>query len=119
AGVPHVVCTTPPSLNGGPHPAVLYAARASGADRIFAVGGVQALAAMAFGLLDGAPADMIVGAGNAYVAEAKRQLYGRVGIDVLAGPSEVAVLADDSADATTVAADLLAQAETGPSFPAC
>ncbi len=91
----------------------------SGADRIFAVGGVQALAAMAFGLLDGAPADMIVGAGNAYVAEAKRQLYGRVGIDVLAGPSEVAVIADDTADAEMVAADLLAQAEHGPTSPAC
>jgi sulfopropanediol 3-dehydrogenase len=80
---------------------------------------VQALAAMAFGLLDQQPADMIVGAGNAYVAEAKRQLFGRVGIDVLAGPSEVAVIADDSADATTVAADLLAQAEHGPNSPAC
>jgi sulfopropanediol 3-dehydrogenase len=119
AGVPHVVSTTPPSLNGGPHPAVLYAARASGADRIFAIGGVQALAAMAFGLLDGAPADMIVGAGNAFVAEAKRQLYGRVGIDVLAGPSEVAVIADETASPEMVAADLLAQAEHGPSSPAC
>ena len=76
---------------------MLYAAQVSGADRIFAIGGVQALAAMAFGLLDSAPADMIVGAGNAYVAEAKRQLYGRVGIDVLAGPSEVAVIADETA----------------------
>ena len=102
-----------------PHPAVLYAARASGADRIFALGGVQALAAMAFGLLDGRPADMIVGAGNAYVAEAKRQLYGKVGIDVLAGPSEVAVIADETATAEMVAADLLAQAEHGPSSPAC
>jgi sulfopropanediol 3-dehydrogenase len=119
AGVPHVVTTTPPSLHGGPHPAVLYAARASGAERIYAIGGVQALAAMAFGLLDGDPADMIVGAGNAFVAEAKRQLYGRVGIDVLAGPSEVAVIADETASATMVAADLLAQAEHGPSSPAC
>lgn len=119
AGVPNVVSCTPPSLNGGPHPAVLYAARASGGERIFAVGGVQALAAMAFGLLDGSPSDMIVGAGNAYVAEAKRQLFGRVGIDVLAGPSEVAVIADDTADAAMVAADLLAQAEHGPSSPAC
>ena len=119
AGVPHVVCTTPPALNGGPHPAVLYSAQVSGADRIFAIGGVQALAAMAFGLLDTAPADMIVGAGNAYVAEAKRQLYGRVGIDVLAGPSEVAVIADETATAEMVAADLLAQAEHGPSSPAC
>lgn len=119
AGVPNVVSCTPPSLNGQAHPAVLYAAQAAGAEKLYAVGGVQALASMAFGLLDGTPADMIVGAGNAYVAEAKRQLYGRVGIDVLAGPSEVAVIADDSADAEMVAADLLGQAEHGPSSPAC
>lgn len=118
AGVPNVVSCTPPSRRGSAHPAVLYAARASGAERIYAVGGVQALAAMAFGLLDGVESDMIVGAGNAYVAEAKRQLYGRVGIDVLAGPSEVAVIADDTADATLVAADLLGQAEHGPTSPA-
>jgi sulfopropanediol 3-dehydrogenase len=117
--VPNIISATPPSRNGQPHPAVLYAARASGADRIFALGGVQALAAMAFGLLDGVGSDMIVGAGNAYVAEAKRQLYGRVGIDVLAGPSEVAVIADESASAEMVAADLLAQAEHGPTSPAC
>ena len=119
AGVPNIIAATPPSRKGQPHPAVLYAARASGADRIFALGGVQALAAMAFGLLDGVGSDMIVGAGNAYVAEAKRQLYGRVGIDVLAGPSEVAVIADESASAEMVAADLLAQAEHGPTSPAC
>ncbi len=119
AGVPNVVSATPPSNQGTAHPAVLYAARASGAERIFALGGVQALAAMAFGLLDGPPADMIVGAGNAFVAEAKRQLYGKVGIDVLAGPSEVAVIAEEGANATMVAADLLAQAEHGPSSPAC
>jgi sulfopropanediol 3-dehydrogenase len=119
AGVPNIVSATPPSMEGGPHPAVLYSARASGADRIFALGGVQALAAMAFGLLDGVGADMIVGAGNAFVAEAKRQLYGKVGIDVLAGPSEVAVIADETATAEMVAADLLAQAEHGPSSPAC
>lgn len=118
AGVPNVLAATPPSLDGRPHPAVLYAARVSGAESVYAVGGVQALAAMAFGLLDGPPADMVVGAGNAYVAEAKRQLYGRVGIDVLAGPSEVAVIADDTADAAMVAADLLAQAEHGPTSPA-
>lgn len=118
AGVPNIVSCTPPSNNGAPHPAVLYAARASGAERVFALGGVQALAAMAFGLLDFPPADMIVGAGNAYVAEAKRQLFGRVGIDVLAGPSEVAVIADDTASATMVAADLLGQAEHGPTSPA-
>jgi sulfopropanediol 3-dehydrogenase len=119
AGVANIICCTPPAPDGRPHPAVLYAARASGAGAIYTLGGVQALAAMAFGLLDEQPADMIVGAGNAYVAEAKRQLFGRVGIDVLAGPSEVAVIADDSADATTVAADLLAQAEHGPNSPAC
>lgn len=119
AGVPNVVSCTPPSRNGRPHPAVLYAAHISGGEHIYALGGVQALAAMAFGLLDGRPADMIVGAGNAYVAEAKRQLFGRVGIDVLAGPSEIAVLADRTADAVMIAADLLAQAEHGPQSPAC
>lgn len=118
AGVPSIVSCTPPSLDGEPHPAVLYAAWVSGARKVHPLGGVQALAAMAFGLLDNQPADMIVGAGNAFVAEAKRQLYGRVGIDVLAGPSEVAVLADDSADAEMVAADLLGQAEHGPTSPA-
>ncbi|WP_229117089.1 histidinol dehydrogenase [Enemella dayhoffiae] len=118
AGVPNIVSCTPPSRGGQAHPAVLYAAKASGAERMYAVGGVQALAAMAFGLLDGVPSDMIVGAGNAYVAEAKRQLYGKVGIDVLAGPSEVAVLADETATAQMVAADLLGQAEHGPSSPA-
>ena len=119
AGVPNVVSCTPPSNHGQVHPAVLYSARASGAQRVFAIGGVQALAAMAFGLLDGVPSDMIVGAGNAFVAEAKRQLYGVVGIDVLAGPSEVAVIADETATAQMVAADLLAQAEHGPTTPAC
>lgn len=119
AGVPNIVTCTPPSYGGRAHPAVLYAAHVSGAEKIYAVGGVQALASMAFGLLDGAPSDMIVGAGNAYVAEAKRQLFGRVGIDVLAGPSEVAVIADDTAEAAVVAADLLGQAEHGPTSPAC
>jgi sulfopropanediol 3-dehydrogenase len=118
AGVPGIVSCTPPSLDGEPHPAVLYAAWVSGARKVHPLGGVQALAAMAFGLLGNEPADMIVGAGNAFVAEAKRQLYGRVGIDVLAGPSEVAVLADDTADAEMVAADLLGQAEHGPTSPA-
>ena len=118
AGVPNVVSCTPPSKGGAAHPAVLYAARASGAQRVYALGGVQALAAMAFGLLDGIPSDMLVGAGNAYVAEAKRQLYGLVGIDLLAGPSEVAVIADHTADAVMVAADLLGQAEHGPTSPA-
>lgn len=119
AGVPNVVACTPPSNKGKAHPAVLYAAHLSGADQMYALGGVQALASMAFGLLDAPPAGMIVGAGNAYVAAAKRQLFGRVGIDVLAGPSEVAVIADDSASTEMVAADLLGQAEHGPTSPAC
>ncbi len=118
AGVPSVVACTPPQFDGGANAAVLYAAAVSGVDRAFLLGGVQALAAMAFGLLDDAPVDMIVGAGNAYVAEAKRQLFGRVAIDLLAGPSEVAVIADASADPELVAADLLGQAEHGPDSPA-
>ncbi len=118
AGVPTVVACTPPSGEHGAHPAVLYGAHLSQADRVFAVGGVQALGAMAFGLLGEAPVDMLVGAGNAFVTEAKRQLFGRVGIDLLAGPSEVAVIADDSADPAWVAADLLGQAEHGPNSPA-
>lgn len=118
AGVPTVVACTPPGPSGTPDPGVLYAAQIAGADRVFALGGVQALAAMAFGLLDEAPVDMLVGAGNAYVTEAKRQLFGRVALDLLAGPSEVAIIADDSSDAELVAADLLGQAEHGPESPA-
>lgn len=118
AGVPTVLACTPPQPDGRPNPAVLYSAYLSGADRAYVVGGVQAVAAMAFGLLGEAPIDMLVGAGNAYVTEAKRQLYGKVSIDLLAGPSEVAVIADDSADPVLVAADLLGQAEHGPDSPA-
>jgi sulfopropanediol 3-dehydrogenase len=120
AGVETVIACTPPR-EGRLHAPTLHSIATSGADRIFALGGVQALAAMAFGLLDAdgpGPVDMIVGPGNAFVAEAKRQLFGRVGIDLLAGPSEVAVIADDSADPELVAADLLAQAEHGPTSPA-
>jgi sulfopropanediol 3-dehydrogenase len=121
AGVDTVIACSPPR-GGALHAPTLHSIATSGADRIFALGGVQALAAMAFGLLDGAealgPVDMIVGPGNAFVAEAKRQLFGRVGIDLLAGPSEVAVIADDTADPELVAADLLGQAEHGPTSPA-
>jgi sulfopropanediol 3-dehydrogenase len=124
AGVETVIACTPPR-GGALHAPTLHAIATSGADRIFALGGVQALAAMAFGLLgdgdggdDTRAVDMIVGPGNAFVAEAKRQLFGRVGIDLLAGPSEVAVIADDTADPELVAADLLAQAEHGPTSPA-
>jgi sulfopropanediol 3-dehydrogenase len=119
AGVEHVVACAPPQRDGGIHPAMLYAMHTSGADTVLCLGGVQALAAMAFGLIEGVPAiDMLVGAGNMYVAEAKRQLYGRVGIDLLAGPTEVLVIADGSADPRLVAADLLGQAEHGPTSPA-
>jgi sulfopropanediol 3-dehydrogenase len=118
AGVPTVLACTPPQPDGGPNAAVLYAAHVSGVDRAFLLGGVQALAAMAFGLLGEQPVDMIVGAGNAYVAEAKRQLFGKTAIDLLAGPSEVAVIADGTADVELVAADLLGQAEHGLDSPA-
>lgn len=118
AGVPSIVACTPPQPHGGPNAAVLYAAHVSGVDRVFLLGGVQALAAMAFGLVGDAPVDMLVGAGNAYVAEAKRQLFGTVAIDLLAGPSEVAVIADETADPVIVAADLLGQAEHGVDSPA-
>src|SRR4051794_23963697 len=117
AGVETVLACTPPQADGHADPAVLYSAVISGADRIYLLGGVQALAAMAFGLLGEAPVDMLVGAGNAFVAEAKRQLFGTVNIDLLAGPSEVAVIADESAEAALVAADLLGQAEHGPTSP--
>ncbi len=118
AGVPTVIACTPPQPDGGANDAVVYAAHLSGVDRVFVLGGVQALAAMAYGLLGELPVDMLVGAGNAYVAEAKRQLFGTVAIDLLAGPSEVAVISDDSADPEIVAADLLGQAEHGPNSPA-
>lgn len=118
AGVRSVIGCTPPQADGRANPAVAYAAYLSGIDHLYLLGGVQALAAMAFGLLGEDPVDMIVGAGNAYVAEAKRQLFGAVAIDLLAGPSEIAVIADDSADPELVAADLLGQAEHGPTSPA-
>jgi sulfopropanediol 3-dehydrogenase len=114
AGVNRVIACAPPTKGGGIHAAQLYAMAAAGADEIYCLGGVQALAAMSYGVEGIQPVDMVVGAGNAYVAEAKRQLFGHVGIDLLAGPSEVLVIADDSADPMLVAADLLAQAEHGP-----
>src|SRR4051794_4610974 len=117
AGVGTVLACTPPRGGGAGHPAMLYTADLCGADGVYSLGGVQAMAAMAFGLEGAEPVDMIVGAGNAYVTEAKRQLFGRVGIDLLAGPSEITVIADDGADAELVAADLLGQAEHGPTSP--
>ena len=118
AGVPRVVAAAPPRDGRGIYPPQLYAMVASGADEIYCVGGVQALAAMAYGIEGLSPVDMIVGPGNVYVAEAKRQLFGPVGIDLVAGPSEILVLADASADPELVAADLLGQAEHGPTSPA-
>ena len=119
AGVKRVVATAPPRKGGlGIHPPQLHAMATSGADEILCLGGVQALAALAYGIEGLEPVDMLVGAGNAYVAEAKRQLFGTVGIDLLAGPTEILVIADDSADPDLVAADLLGQAEHGPTSPA-
>jgi sulfopropanediol 3-dehydrogenase len=118
AGVERVVACAPPRNGAGIHPPQLYAMLASGADEVYCFGGVQALAALAFGIDGLEPVDMIVGPGNAYVAEAKRQLFGPVGIDLIAGPSEILVLADESADPELVAADLLGQAEHGTTSPA-
>ncbi len=118
AGVSRVVACAPPRNGNGIHPPQLYAMAAAGADEIYCIGGVQALAAMAFGVDGLPPVDMLVGAGNAYVAEAKRQLFGQVGIDLLAGPTEILIIADDTADPELVAADLLGQAEHGPTSPA-
>src|SRR5438067_7907210 len=118
AGVKTVIAASTPYKGEGIHPYVLYAMKVAGADTILTLGGVQAIAALAYGLFTGRPADIIVGPGNKYVAEAKRVLFGRVGIDVLAGPTEIGIIADDSADAALVAADLVGQAEHGPDSPA-
>ncbi|MPZ57669.1 MAG: histidinol dehydrogenase [Rhizobiales bacterium] len=117
AGVKRIIACAPP-FKGGPHPAIVAAMHFGGADEIYVLGGVQAVAAMALGTQSIAPVDMIVGPGNAYVAEAKRQLFGRVGIDLLAGPTETLIIADDTVDAEICATDLLGQAEHGPTSPA-
>lgn len=117
AGVKRIVACAPP-FKGGPHPAIVAAMHLGGADEIYVLGGVQAVAAMALGTQSIAPVDMLVGPGNAFVAEAKRQLYGRVGIDLFAGPTETLVIADDSVDGEICATDLLGQAEHGPTSPA-
>ena len=118
AGVERVIACSPPRPGVGINPAVLYALDLSGADTILNLGGVQGIAALAFGLFTGHPADILVGPGNQYVAEAKRILYGRVGIDMFAGPSEILVIADETADPEIVAADLVGQAEHGYNSPA-
>ena len=117
AGVNRVAACTPP-LNGVPPAATVAAMSLGGADEIYLLGGIQAVAAMGLGTQTIAPVDMLVGPGNAFVAEAKRQLFGRVGIDLLAGPTETLIIADDTADAEMCATDLLGQAEHGPTSPA-
>src|ERR1700756_2688402 len=117
AGVKRIAACAPP-FKGGPHPAIVAAMHFGGADEIYVLGGVQAVAAMALGTEKIAPVDMIVGPGNAYVAEAKRQLFGRVGIHLPAGPTETLVIADETVDGEISATDLLGQAEHGPTSPA-
>jgi sulfopropanediol 3-dehydrogenase len=117
AGVKRIAACAPPH-KGGPHPAIVAAMHFGGADEIYVLGGVQAVAAMALGTESIAPVDMVVGPGNAYVAESKRQLFGRVGIDLLAGPTETLIIADDTVDGEICATDLLGQAEHGPTSPA-
>jgi sulfopropanediol 3-dehydrogenase len=119
AGVGNIVACTPPIQGRGGYPATINAIHTAGADRIFVVGGVPAIAMMVFGLHDIRPVDFLCGAGNKYVAEAKRQLFGRCGIDLLAGPTEIAIIADDSADPSLVACDLLGQAEHDPESGLC
>ncbi|NQU60629.1 MAG: histidinol dehydrogenase [Rhodospirillales bacterium] len=119
AGVENVIaCSAPSQENGGIHPAILYAMDLCGADHILSLGGVQGIAAMAFGLFTGCQANILVGPGNRFVAEAKRMLFGRIGIDLFAGPTEILIIADDAADPEIVAFDLVGQAEHGPDSPA-
>ena len=117
AGCDHIVACSPPAKGEGVNPAIIYAATLCGADKVMAMGGVQGVASMVFGLFGLPAADIIVGPGNQFVAEAKRILYGRVGIDMIAGPTDSLILADDSADAKVVAADLVGQAEHGYNSP--
>ena len=118
AKVPRIIASAPP-VNGKPHPAIVAAMKLGGADEIYVLGGVQAVAAMALGTETINPVHMLVGPGNAFVAEAKRQLFGRVGIDLFAGPTETMIIADETVDAEMCATDLLGQAEHGYNSPAC
>ncbi len=119
AGVKNIVACTPPVKDEGYYPATVNAMKKAGADRIFILGGVQAMALMAFGLGEVEPVDVLCGAGNKYVVEAKRQLFGRCGIDLLAGPTEILIIADESATPSLVACDLLGQAEHDPNSGVC
>jgi sulfopropanediol 3-dehydrogenase len=118
AGVANVIACSAPHKESGIHPAILYAMDLCGADQILALGGVQGIGALAFGLFTGNRADILVGPGNRFVAEAKRMLFGSVGIDLFAGPTEILIVADDAADPDIVAQDLVGQAEHGPDSPA-
>jgi len=118
AGVPNVVMTSPPRPSGGVAPEILYAAKVAGADYVLCCGGVQGIAALKHGCFTGCPADILVGPGNKFVAEAKRILYGSVGIDMFAGPTEILIIGDDTADTEVVATDLVSQAEHGVNSPA-
>ena len=118
AGVDNVIACSPPKDNVGINPVIAYTASLCGADSLLAVGGVQAIASLAFGLFTGHEADILVGPGNQFVAEAKRMLYGEIGIDLFAGPTEILVIADETADPMIVASDLIGQAEHGPDSPA-
>ena len=118
AGVKNIIACSPPKENIGAHPAIIYTADLCGADVILNLGGVPAIAAMTYGMFNNSPADILVGPGNQFVAEAKRILYGKVGIDLFAGPTEIAVIADQSADPEIVAFDLVGQAEHGYNSPA-
>lgn len=117
AGVKHIIACSPAKPGVGIHPAILYTLDLCGADQILALGGVQGVAAMAYGLFTGRKADILVGPGNAYVSEAKRLLFGEVGIDIFAGPTEIAIIADETAVSSLVAIDLVGQAEHGPTSP--
>jgi len=118
AGVDEIIIVTPPSKNGEVSPGILAAAKIAGADRIFTIGGAQAVAALAYGTESVPRVDKITGPGNAYVAEAKRQVFGAVGIDMIAGPSDITVIADETANPVFVAADMLSQCEHGSDSPA-
>lgn len=119
AGVENIVVCTPPVKDRGWYPATIYAIHSSGADHVFCVGGVQAVAMMAYGVGGIKPVDMLIGPGNKYVSEAKRQLFGQCGIDLIAGPTEILIIADESADPCLVACDLLGQAEHDPNSGIC
>ena len=118
AGVKNIIACSPPKENVGAHPAIIYTANLCGADVILNLGGVPAIAAMTYGMFGNETADMLVGPGNQFVAEAKRILFGKVGIDLFAGPTEIAVIADETADSEIVAVDLVGQAEHGYNSPA-